>query len=176
MFLVWRLIQLKTVASEHKRCSQYVRWVNPEVSKINHTVTFLLFGGLLGVSLTHSKTRSEGRNLLWEVWAGQPDLSAGTRQACSARSYHSSAGTRHHLKLWLIMWLSPDYADVSSPTLLTHEELENPGPAAFGKITLLLVLQYWRSTRRQSSKFHLFFSRDLFLINEPLCPSLNILT
>lgn len=143
------------LASEHERYSWYVRCWNADVSKINHTVTLLLLGDLLGVSLTHSKTKNEGKGLLREVWAGQPDLSAGTSQACSAMSCHSLGGTRHLLKLWLVMCLSPDHPDVNSLMLFTHEELENPGAAVFGKITPLLILWCWRSTWRQSSKFHL---------------------
>ena len=138
--LVWRLTQLKAMASEHQRHSQYGRWRYPEIPKINHMVTLLLLSELLGVSLTHSKNESEGRDLLWEVWAGQPDLSAGTSQMCSAMSYHSSGGTRHFLRLWLVVRLSLDYPDVSSQTLFTHAELENPGAAVFGKITPLSTL------------------------------------
>jgi len=62
--LVWRLTQLKAMASEHQRHSQYGRWRYPEIPKINHMVTLLLLSELLGVSLTHSKNESEGRDLL----------------------------------------------------------------------------------------------------------------
>lgn len=84
--LVWRLTQLKMVASEHDTRSQCIRWMYSEVCKINHMVALLLLNELLGVSLTHSKNKSERRDLLWGFWAGQPDHKLSWYEAASPQA------------------------------------------------------------------------------------------
>lgn len=131
-----------------------------------------LLNEFLGVSLTYNKTQSEGRDLLWGVWAGQPDLCVGTGWALSCKLLQLSRCRGSPLAV-ADMCLNPEYPDVTSWTPFACEQHENPGAAVLRKITPSPIHVCWRSTWRQSSKFHLVLVEMSFKLMNILFLSLN---